>query len=393
MKVLIINSVCGIGSTGKICTQIADKYISKGNTCIIAYGRGIVPTEYKAIAKRIGSDIGVKLSVLHTRITDKHGFFNKRATKKFLKWANEYNPDVVWLHNIHGYYINVEMLFEWIKSRPAMQVKWSFHDSWPFTGHCSYADQKRCDKWIKGCYDCKFKKDYPSSYVDNSFKNYRAKKKAFLGVKNMTLYAASKWMSNNLKKSYLSQYDVKVMDNGVDLEIFKPTPGDLREKYNLENKYIVLGVSFAWGIKKGLDVFVELSKRLGQEYAIVLVGTNEKIARSLPDSIITINRTHNQEELAKIYTAADVFVNPTREDTYPTVNMESICCGTPVITFETGGSPESIDENTGSVVPCNDVDALYKEIIRICTEKPYTTEMCVEAGKRFDKDLKYNINI
>ena len=226
MKVLIINSVCGIGSTGKICTQIADKYISRGHTCMIAYGRGSVPDNYKPVSKRIGSDIGVKLSVLHTRITDSHGFSNKKATKQFLKWADEYNPDVVWLHNIHGYYINVEMLFEWIKSRPAMQVKWSFHDSWAFTGHCSYADEKRCDKWIKGCYDCKFKKDYPSSYVDNSFKNYRAKKKAFLGVKNMTLYAASKWMSNNLKKSYLSQYDVKVMDNGVDLEIFKPTPGD-----------------------------------------------------------------------------------------------------------------------------------------------------------------------
>lgn len=391
MKVLIINSVCGIGSTGKICTQIADKYISKGNTCIIAYGRGIVPTEYKAIAKRIGSDIGVKLSVLHTRITDKHGFFNKRATKKFLKWANEYNPDVVWLHNIHGYYINVEMLFEWIKSRPDMQVKWSFHDSWSFTGHCSYADEKRCNKWIDGCCDCEFTRDYPAAFCDNSRKNYIKKKEVFCGVKNMTLYAASKWMSNNLKKSFLSQYDVEVMDNGVDREIFKPTQGDFRKKYNLENKYVVLGVSFVWGVKKGLDVFVELSKRLGQEYAIVLVGTNEKIARSLPDSIITINRTHNQEELAKIYTAADVFVNPTREDTYPTVNMESICCGTPVITFETGGSPESIDENTGSVVPCNDIDALYKEIIRICTEKPYTTEMCVEAGKRFDKTYKYDV--
>ena len=209
----------------------------------------------------------------------------------------------------------------------------------------------------------------------------------------MTLYAASKWMSNNLKKSFLSQYDIKVMDNGVDREIFKPTPGDLREKYNLENKYVILGVSFVWSEKKGLDVFVELSKRLGKEYSIVLVGTNKKIARSLPDNIITIDRTHNQMELAKIYTMADVFVNPTREDTYPTVNMESICCGTPVITFETGGSPESVDASSGSVVPCNDIDALYEEIIRICTQKPYTTEMCVEVGKRFDKTLKYNIDI
>ena len=393
MKVLIINSVCGIGSTGKICIQIADKYISRGHTCMVAYGRGNVPDEYKHIAKRIGNDTGVKLSVLHTRITDRHGFANKNATKEFLKWANDYNPDVVWLHNIHGYYINIEMLFKWIKSRPDMQVKWSFHDSWTFTGHCSYADEKRCDKWLTGCNNCEFIKDYPASFFDNSRKNYQKKKELFCGVKNMTLYAASGWMMSNLKKSFLSGYDIQVMDNGVDISIFKPTAGDFRKKYGLENKNIVLGVSFAWGVKKGLDVFVELAKQLPEEYKVVLVGVNDNIKKQLPENIVTVNKTNNQHELAEIYTSADVFVNPTREDTYPTVNMESICCGTPVVTFETGGSPESIDDSSGCVVPCGDIDALYEEIVRICTNKPYTTEMCVEAGKRFDKNLKYNIEL
>ena len=391
MKVLIINSVCGVGSTGKICTQIADKYISKGHTCVVAYGRGNVPCKYKEIAKRIGTDWGVKFGVLHTRITDKHGFANKSATRKFLKWADEYNPDIVWLHNIHGYYINIEMLFNWIKSRPDMEVKWSFHDSWTFTGHCSYADEKRCDKWLTGCHDCQYKMDYPTSFADNSKNNYQQKKKLFCGVKNMTLYAASEWMKNNLLKSFLSGYDIQVMDNGVDREIFKPTQSNLRQLYGLENKYVVLGVSFAWGVKKGLDVFVELSKRLPEQYAIILVGINKKVKKQLPGNIIAIERTNNQEELAKLYTMADVFVNPTREDTYPTVNMESICCGTPVVTFKTGGSPESIDQNSGSVVACDDFDGLYNEIVRICTDKPYTTQMCVEAGKRFDKNLKYNI--
>ena len=216
MKVLIINSVCGVGSTGKICTQIADKYISKGHTCMIAYGRGTVPDNYKSVAKRIGSDFGVKLSAIHTRITDKHGFANKYATKKFLKWADDYNPDVVWLHNIHGYYINVEMLFEWIKSRPDMEIKWSLHDCWAFTGHCSHFSVAKCSKWHNGCDNCIQKSMYPSSFADNSNDNYIRKKKAFTKVKNMSLIVPSVWLKQRVEHSFLSEYPISVQNPEFD---------------------------------------------------------------------------------------------------------------------------------------------------------------------------------
>lgn len=353
MKVLQINSVCGIRSTGRICTDIAKDLEQQGHQVKIAYGRmEQVPQWAKKYAVRIGSDLDAKLHAVGTRLLDKHGFFSKKATKQFLQWAEEYDPDLLWLHNIHGYYINIEMLFAWIKSRPNMQVKWTLHDCWAFTGHCSHFDFIKCEKWKTGCHSCSQKKGYPASLCkDNSKENYLRKKTAFTGVKNMTLITPSQWLADLVKQSFLKEYPVEVRNNQIDLDVFKPTVGTFREKHGLENTKIILGVASAWGNRKGLQDFYKLSQQLAGEAKIVLVGLDPKQMESLPASILGIRRTNNVQELAEIYTTADLFFNPTYEDNYPTVNLEAQACGTKVITYDTGGAPETLYRQDSVVIP------------------------------------------
>lgn len=364
MKVLLINSVCGISSTGRICADIARNFEKNGDEVKIAYGRSsVVPENCKKYAVRIGSDFDVKLHAVKTRLTDKHGLGSKRATEKFLQWASEYNPDLVWLHNIHGYYINYELLFDWIKSRPNMQVKWTLHDCWAFTGHCAYFSLAKCERWKDGCDKCPQIKKYPASLVDNGKDNFERKRKAFTGVKNMTLITPSKWLAELVKQSFLKDYPVEVVYNEIDKTVFKPTQSDFKAKYGLDNKKVVLGVASVWDERKGLADFIKLSEMLGDGYKIVLVGLSEKQKKSLPSNILSIDRTNSPVELAKIYTAADVFLNLTYEDNYPTVNLEAQACGTPCITYATGGSVESVP--TENVVAQGDLEGLIKTLERI----------------------------
>lgn len=397
MRVLLVNSVCGIGSTGRICTDLAQKFEKEGHEAKIAYGRDAnVPEQFRKYAVRIGSDLDVKLHGVRTRILDEHGFGSQKATKQFLKWAEEYNPELLWIHNIHGYYLNVELLFEWIKNRPNMQVRWTLHDCWAFTGHCAYFTMAGCEKWKTHCYECVQKSSYPaSSFRDNCKHNFDRKRKAFTGVKNMTLITPSKWLADLVKESYLKDYPVEVHYNTIDTNIFKPTPSDFRTRYGLEEKKIVLGVASVWDERKGLKDFIKLGRLLDDSYVIVLVGLEEKQLKEeqekysysnstyeadgqvdeelivrleggvvIPSdvsvlyaevtgnkitkenksfaSFLCISRTNNAKELAEIYTAADVFVNTTYEDNYPTVNLEAKACGTKVITYNTGGCLETL---------------------------------------------------
>lgn len=349
MKVLFINSVCGIGSTGRICTDLAQQLEAEGNEVKIAYGRkGTVPEQFQKYAVRIGTDFDCKMHAIQTRLFDIHGFGSKRATKEFLKWAEEYKPDLLWLHNLHGYYINVEMLFDWIKKHPEMQVKWTLHDCWAFTGHCSYCSQLR---------------RYPACFAMSSVsKNFERKRRAFTGVKNMTLITPSKWLADLTRQSFLKEYPVEVHYNTIDTSIFKPTPSDFRERYGLQDKIIVLGVANVWEDRKGLFDFYKLAEMLDDRYVIVLVGLSEKQIKELPKNIKGIQRTNSPQELAAIYTAADVFVNPTYEDNYPTVNLEAQACGTRVITYDTGGCKETIRSENGIVVQRGSVNYLKNNL-------------------------------
>ncbi len=351
MRILLINSVCGIRSTGRICTDIADKLSAEGHEVKIAYGREEVPEKHQKYAVKIGSNMDQRLHGIRTRLLDEHGFASKKATEKFLQWADAFNPDMVWLHNIHGYYINIELLFTWIKKRPDMQVKWTLHDCWAFTGHCSYFTMVKCEQWKTHCSYCSQKARYPSSILkDNCENNFDRKKAAFTGVKNIALITPSQWLANLVKLSFLGEYPVEVHYNTIDTTVFKPTPSDFRAKYALQNKKIILGVASVWDERKGLGDFIKLSEIIGDRYAIVLVGLSEKQIKKLPQKIIAISRTNSAKELAKIYTAADVFFNPTYEDNYPTVNLEAEACGTPVVTYRTGGAPETIHRDDSVVI-------------------------------------------
>jgi len=366
LKVLQINTVCGVGSVGRIVRQIHEALREKGHESYIAYGRKPLGCDG---AIRIGGDLDVYFHVFLTRVFDLHGFGSKKATKKFLKIVEEINPDIIHLHNIHGYYLNIEVLFDFLKSfdKP---VVWTLHDCWAFTGHCAYFLYARCDKWKTGCYSCPEKKSYPKSvFLDNSKSNYQRKRKTFSGVRNMTLVTPSQWLAGLVKESFLGDYPVQVIPNGIDTEVFKPTQSGFRKRYGLDGKFLILGVANVWEKRKGFDYFLDLSKYLSDDEIIVLVGLSDERIKNLPNNIIGIKRTNSAKELAEIYTAADVFFNPTLEDNYPTVNLEAQACGTYVITFDSGGAKETIisKESGIAIKPCNAEDIM--NLIRVLRSK------------------------
>ena len=357
MKVLMINSVCGVGSTGRICTDIADVLTENGHECKIAFGRKAAPERYQKYAYRITSDNGVKINALKARLFDNEGFNATGATKKLVSFIKEYNPDVIHLHNLHGYYLNVEVLFDYLK-KANKKVIWTLHDCWAFTGHCPNFQHPICDKWKTGCFDCKRKGKYPKSFTDKSERNYNKKKQIFCGMKNLTIVTPSEWLAGLVKKSFLGQYPVKVINNGIDMLVFHPTESDFKERNGLKDKKIILGVANVWDESKGFNDFIKLSKQISDDYRIVLVGLDEKQLGALPKNILGIARTNSTKELAEIYTAADVLFNPTYEDNYPTVNLEAQACGTPVVTYDTGGSGESVPKE--NVIAAGDLYGFLK---------------------------------
>lgn len=377
MKVLLINSVCGIGSTGRICTDLAQQFEAAGDEVKIAYGRkGTVPEQFQKYAVRIGTDWDCKMHAIQTRLFDTHGFGSKHATKKFLQWAEEYKPDLLWLHNIHGYYINVEMLFVWIKKHPEMQVKWTLHDCWAFTGHCSYFTMVQCEQWKSHCSHCSQLRRYPACYAMSSVRrNFARKRAAFTRMPNLTLITPSKWLADLVKQSFLKEYPVEVHYNTIDTTIFKPTPSDFRERYGLQDKIIVLGVANVWEDRKGLFDFYKLAEMLDDHYAIVLVGLSEKQIEDLPKNIKGIQRTNSPKELVAIYTAADVFVNPSVEETFGMTPVEAQACGAPSIVYEGTACAEVAEQNGNKAVP-QDVNALYEAI---------TGEKFMRWGKKHSK--------
>lgn len=390
MKVLQINSVCGTGSTGRITTDIHHMLIERGYKSYIAYGRGVPYNCDTAI--RIGTKHALYTHVALTRIFDKHGFGSKKATKEFIEEIKSINPDLIHLHNIHGYYINIEILLNYLKesSKP---VIWTLHDCWAFTGHCAYFDYIGCNKWESSCYDCPQKKNYPSSmFLDNSKTNFLRKKQLFSGIKNMTIVTPSNWLATLVKHSFLGEYPVKVINNGIDLNIFKPMVSNFRERHGLQNKFIILGVANIWDERKGFKYFIELSRKLESDESIILVGLKKKQIRKLPSNMIGICRTSDVKELAKIYTTADVFVNPTLEDNFPTTNLEALACGTPVITFNTGGSAESVNRNCGFIVEKGNIDELLRRVREIKNrgKLTYSRETIHYVENLYNKEKKFN---
>lgn len=379
MKVLQINTFGNL-STGNIAVDLYRTLLKNGHDGKVAFARNTIKNDVPYI--KIGTSFDYKLHGLMTRITDRTGFYSIRATKKLISDIEEYNPDIIHLHNLHGYYINIEILFEYLKSSKK-PVIWTLHDCWAFTGHCAHFDFIGCKKWLTGCNHCIQKKEYPSSFIiDSSVFNYEAKKNLFTSIENMVLISPSQWLADLVKQSFLGKYQIKVIRNGIDLEVFKPTYSGWVERNHLEDKKIILGVAGTWSKRKGLDDLIKLSSELDDNYKIVIVGLNSKQVEQLPKNILGIERTFNREELAEIYTAAEFFINPTYEDNFPTVNLEALACGTPVITYNTGGSVESIHQNCGVIVSKGDIQKMKNAIVN---NKGVLND-CLETAKLYDKN-------
>lgn len=391
MKILMINVVCGIRSTGRICTDIADVLQLKGDECKVVYGRYEAPERYADISIRAGSELSVKIDALQTRLFDNAGFNSKAATRKLIAEIGEYAPDIIHLHNLHGYYVNIDILFKYLK-KIDKPVIWTLHDCWAFTGHCSHFSLIGCEKWKSGCFDCPQKKKYPSSFfIDNSKKNYEKKKALFTSLSNLTLVTPSEWLAGLVRQSFLGKYEVLAIPNGVDLDAFKPTESDFRKKYGLEDKKIVLGVASSWGKSKGLYDFAKLSEILPNEYQIVLVGISKEEAHAyeLPEKILCVDRTNSIEELSGIYTSANVFVNPSRQETMGLTTVEAMACGTPVITSSYTAVPEVVTTDGGVVLDDVSPIKIFEAIEKVLScDYPNTRQNASKYEKK-QQYLKY----
>jgi glycosyltransferase involved in cell wall biosynthesis len=388
--VLQINIVTNYGSTGHIVEEIGQLTMACGWKSYIAYGR--YERQSKSVLIKIGTDWDMKIHVLQTRLFDKHGLSSVNPTKKLINKIKEIKPDIIHLHNIHGYYINYKILFDYL-SIADIPVVWTLHDCWAITGHCAYFDYISCNKWKIQCHSCQLIKEYPASFfVDRSKSNYLQKKELFTSVNNITLVPVSNWLEKILKNSFLSDCSIQVINNGINLNIFTPKIGNIiYTKYNLTNTFIILGVANVWDARKGLNDFFKLSQILQEGFKIVLVGLSQNQINVLPENIIGLPRTENVEQLAELYSSADLFVNPTWEDNFPTTNLEALACGTPVLTYKTGGSPESITLETGFILEQGDIDGILNVVKEVQTKgKSYYNKACRERAVSFyDKDQKY----
>lgn len=372
-KLFQINVTLNVGSTGRIVEQIGSLAVSQGWEVWIAHGpRFINKSEHNTY--QICTLLEEKIHGVKSRLFDDYGLGCTSATKKLVKKIQEVKPDIIHLHNIHGYFLNYKVLFEYLR-KIDIPVVWTLHDCWTFTGHCAHFEVHKCYRWKEGCKHCKWPKAYPQCYgISQSKRNFDLKESLFTSVRKLTLVPVSKWQENFLKESFFANKPnvaVKTIWNGVDINFFIPQNNarqSICDKYKIKSAYIVLGVANRWTKSKGFDDILDLRRKLSMNYTIVLLGVTEKQISLLPEGIVGITRTESQKEMGYIYSAADVYINPTYSDTFPTVNLEALACGIPVITYKTGGSPEAVGEGTGIVLDKGDVNGLNEYIIEICTK-------------------------
>lgn len=378
MKVVQINSVCGIGSTGGITIQLSRAMTENGieNYILYTYNKYDYP-----LGIRYSNKLIIKLNAGLSRVYGNYGFNSKSPTKRLIKHLERIKPDIVHIHNIHSHDLHLAMLFKYLK-KTGVRVIFTLHDCWLITGYCVHFDNIGCDKWLKQCNNCPQRNAY-SWFFDKSHKLYNRKKELFTALDDVTIVSPSRWLAEITKKSFLGKFPVKTIYNGIDLDVFKPSESDFREKHGLQDKKIVLGIP-----KGRLNGFIKLSEILDDEYRLVLVGLKHKELQKLPENVIGLgHQTHS--ELAKVFTASDVYVNTTLEDTFPTVNLESLACGTPVVTFNTGGSPEAIDEATGIAVKKGDIEAINEAIKEICNGSARTNACIARANRLYNKHDRF----
>lgn len=379
-KLLQLNVTANWGSTGKIAEDIGNLAIKNGFQSWIAYGRETAVSNSELI--KVGDKLDIALHGIQSKFLDRHGLASKKSTKKFIDRIKEIKPDIIHLHNFHGYFINYPILFNFLKNWDG-PVVWTLHDCWPFTGHCAYYSYAQCNRWQTGCFKCPQLSSYPSSlYIDRSLQNYTTKKDAFLGLNRLTIVPVSQWLSDQVSLSFLKDYPRKVIYNGIDLETF-----NIKENSKKTNSKKILGVANVWSDRKGLSDFIKLRELLPSEYKITLVGLSRAQIKSIPNGITGIERTENIHQLVNLYNQADVYVNTSVEETLGMTTIEALACGTPSVVYNATAIPETIDSKTGIVVPPKDISKLSEAIKYICDSIPFTASDCRSRAKTlFDKN-------
>ena len=406
-KLLQINPVLRTStSTGRIMKEIGELAMANGWESYVAYskGRDGLPGS-TSIPVPVGNKASVAWHGLQTRILDRHGLGSVLATKRFIEDIRRIRPDIIHIHNIHGYFLNYRILFDFL-SHSGIQVIWTVHDCWLYTGHCYHYMYAGCDRWKTGCGHCPQRWKFPRSLLaDRSARNFRDKRDAFCSMPEdrLTIVPVSDWMRSEMSESFLKGYRFQVIHNGIDTDVFSPQPAlesEVRRCYGLGDRHVILGIASIWSEEKGLNDFVEMAARLDSDEVIVLVGMDRKqlddvLSRYgrtvLGDRMVAVKRTADVHQLAGLYSTADVFVNPTWQDNYPTVNLEAISCGTPVVTYRTGGSIEAVAGDTGFVVEQGDIEGLVDAVRRVETlGKAHFMDACrSRAVKEFRKEDRY----
>lgn len=388
-KLLQINVVANSGSTGKIAENIGKLAISQGWESYIAYGRGEPQSASHLL--RIGNNRDMYMHGIQSRLFDNHGLASRNATRKFVEEIKRINPDIIHLHNIHGYYLNYEILFEYL-STINTPVVWTLHDCWSFTGHCSHFDAIGCDKWQTGCFSCPLKGEYPTSkFIDASKRNYALKKRVFTSVSNLTFVPVSRWLADLVGESFLEKYPIRVINNGIDTEVFQQRESDLRKRHEIENKFVLVGVAGVWDAMKGLEDFIKLSSMLPDDCVIIMIGLTKKQIEGLPKNIIGIERTENQTQLAEYYSIADVVMNLSYQETFGMTTVEGFGCGTPCVVYDRTASPELISQYTGIIVEAADMHGILSaiETIKRNGKQHYSAACRQRAVEFYNKDDKF----
>lgn len=380
MKLLQINVDANNGSNGAIARELGKEALTRGWESYIAYGRRSVPSESNLI--RIGTDLDVKIHGIQSRLFDNHGLASKSATRFFIKTVDEICPDLIHLHNIHGYYLNYKILFEYLKIKK-IPVVWTFHDCWPFTGHCGYFESVQCEKWKTGCHSCELRKYYPTSlFLDCSARNYKLKKKLFTSIKFLHITTVSKWLMSKVVDSFFSKYPITPVYNFVDANVFNPDVTRInRNDYGLDNRSILIGAAANWVPSKGISDFNYLAENISDKYQVVMVGVTDKVKKQISDRVHCIPRVESPQKLAALYAEADILLNLSRQETFGMTTLEAMACGTPGISYNNTACPEILSEDTGIVVPTGDLKAVT-DAIGFIEEKGKTCfkNKCVERA-------------
>jgi glycosyltransferase involved in cell wall biosynthesis len=377
VRLLQINVEGNTGSTGRLVENIGNDVIKKGWDSFIAHGRFFRKSTSNII--KIGNKLDNYIHGFETRLFDRHGLGSRSSTRVLVNNIIKINPDIIHLHSLHGYYLNVQILFNFLK-QAKIPVVWTFHDCWPITGHCSHFDFVGCNRWESVCHNCPQKSEYPASFIfDRSTKNYNLKKKLFNSVDNLTIVCVSDWLDTIVGRSFLANHPRTVIKNGINLNVFQITHDYLliKNKLEIKNKFMILGVASPWSEKKGLSDFIKLSTLLPNDAVIVLVGLDNKQLINLPSNIIGLKKTESQKELADFYNSADLFINFSVEETFGLTTAEALSCGTPALVYKSTACPEIVDINTGFVISKGDLSSVLTVIDIIKTNgKTFYQKKC-----------------